>query len=188
MNKHSFVLFVGPSCSNKTLHYEQEYKSTHERISLVEWKQQDEKISLHAMFRRIISKLNNNVNVVVDDENLAQRTRESLMKKIKEGVKNVKISCIYFKNIGGLKQCLWQNEIKLAENFNTKFGLNVDRAEKELKDLEVPTKVEGYDEIIEIETKLTVIGRSIDFNNSVCEHCIRILTKLGTICGLCDNF
>jgi hypothetical protein len=165
----SLVLFVGVACSNKTSYY-QKNLSNHERVSLVEWKQEDEELSPHAMFKRIIAKLNNNTNVVIDDDNLTRKTRASLISKVKSGVKNVQVKCILFKNPGGVRQCLWQNEIKIAEKFEKeerKYGLNADRADKESKEIEVPQKEEGYDEIITVESKLTVHGASIDFNNQV---------------------
>lgn len=47
------VLFIGRRCNNKTLYYYQNFVKSHERISLEEWKT-DQNVSLHAIFKRII--------------------------------------------------------------------------------------------------------------------------------------
>ncbi|KAG2392153.1 hypothetical protein C9374_012405 [Naegleria lovaniensis] len=170
------ILFIGKKCSNKTLQYHRYFSASHERVSLDEWSKR-EKLSLHAMFKKVIKKLEKQCKIVIDDENLIAETRKSLLEKVKHCIPQCKVGALYFTcnnervleyqfNLNQiLSYFLKKNHIKSPDVCLTGHPL-LQHSQDTSKEQIIPSKTEGFDIVMESKVKLTIVNREkVEFNH-----------------------
>ena len=83
------------------------------------------KITLSNLASRVVQYLTKGQqNVVIDDENELFETRKIYLNAIKENNNpKIKVKAISFEPLGGIQQCKWNREWKLA-SFNSKCELD----------------------------------------------------------------
>eukprot|EP00029_Vermamoeba_vermiformis_P006310 TRINITY_DN2437_c0_g2_i2.p1 TRINITY_DN2437_c0_g2~~TRINITY_DN2437_c0_g2_i2.p1 ORF type:complete len:549 (-),score=144.30 TRINITY_DN2437_c0_g2_i2:755-2368(-) len=167
------VLFYGPPCSGKTRFYYQEYSQTHTRISP---RDDYPDKSLHHVVSEAIKLLREGTQVVIDDCNAHEDTRQSYIARVKEAVPHTRTVLVVFRPVHGVRQCEWQLEWNLAARCNVtqrdtnqadQHGTYIDwSAWQKTFEHEPVSLLEGFNSTRYVDSRLYAARPREQFNNA----------------------
>lgn len=168
----------------KTRFYYQEYSQTHTRISP---RDDYPDKSLHYVVSEAIKRLREGTQVVIDDCNAHEDTRQSYIARVKEGVPHTRTVLVVFRPVHGVRQCEWQLEWNLAARCNVtqrdtnqadQHGTYIDwSAWQKTFEHEPVSLLEGFNSTRYVDSRLYAARPREQFNNAVsvvCAACWRV--------------